>query len=307
MAVPTQPTIANLMTEAYKKVGIASPSTDQLTRAETYFFEEVKNDIWIRSGRMGERHLAALENQACQITTDGQSKYSFPTDFDEEAGDLEFLDGDHADTVGAASTGDNSITFASDEDAAEADVVGKYIILTGGTGVSTPGTTLGIRQARTYSTSTKVALVDANWATNPSTDTTYRIINKITKLQKENVKDKGFLGNTSLYESSTPSAYTKVTEDGSKKFILDTNPDASTYGIYYRYYVNLMKTDTAGSLHNNLLYNWRGALTSGVAWKIAEDEDDDKYQVFKQEYEKEVQFLLEKESPGEDEFEGFEL
>ena len=53
-------------------------------------------------------------------------------------------------------------------------------------------------------------------------------------LAKENIKDKGALGNMGLSEG-TPSAYSKLFEVGKEKFILDTNPDASTYGILYMF------------------------------------------------------------------------
>lgn len=306
MAIPTQPVTSDIVDEAYKKVGIASPTTAQVDRGMNYFLQEIYNDIWSRAGKMGQKHLKSLQSMACQVTVDGQSKYDFPSDFDEEVGDLEFLDGDVTGTAAAGTT--VTLTLATTDTLEESEIVGKYLLLTGGTGASVPGTGYGLRQVTSYSTATRIATASTEFATEPDNTSTYRIINKTRTLAKENIKDKGSLGNMSLAEG-TPSAYSKVYENGIEKFILDVNPDASTYGILYRYYANLMKIDMAAgaAIHDLILYNWRSAITNGLQWKIAEDEDDDKWEKFKIEYEKAVSNLLQKELPAEDEFEGFEL
>ena len=302
MAVPTQPTIENLCTEAYKKCGIASPDSDQLTRAEDYFLEEIKNDIWHRAGEFGNQRLKSLQSWTVQITTDGLSKYDFLSDFDEEI-TLTWLTGTHTGT--AQDGGNTSITLEDAEDATADETVGKYVLLTGGTGVCTPGTQIGFRQITAYDTDTYIATVPT-WTTNPDSTSTYRLINEGIDLEEDNVLDVGGLGTMSITEG-TPSRFTKIHEDGVTSYILNKNPDASTYGILIRYYANLLLLDTGGTVHDILLYNWRNVLTTGMAFKVAEDEDDNKYLAFKNDYEKGVIALLDREMAFGGEFTGFTL
>jgi hypothetical protein len=298
MAAPTVKTGDELCTEAFKKCGIDSPTATQLTRAEDNFLNEIKNDIWLRAGRSGNTRLKSLQAVAVDITIDGQSRYAWPTDFAEEI-TLSWLTGSHTGTAtaGAAST----ITLAADEDATEDEVVGKYILLTGGTGEN------GFRQVVAYDTDTYIATVDAAWDTNPSTDSTYRIIDSVTKLDEDNLLDYGLGGDIT---EGQPSCFTKVNEGVNEYYILDKNPDAGTYGLHLRYYANLMEIDVVegSTIMSKLFLNWWDVLVNGLAWKIALDEDDSKYKIFKGEYERLVTDLLAKEeAPYGGEFQGFEL
>ena len=303
LAAPTQPTVANLVSEAFKKVGIASPTTAQSDRVTAYHLEELKNDIWTKAGIMGNQRLKSLRSWAVQITTDGKSRYAFPSDFDEEI-QVVWLTGTHTGTAqgGAAST----ITLEDEEDATEAETVGKYILLTGGTGASVPGSVNGFRHIIAYDTDTYIATVDAAWDTNPDATTTYRIIDTFSVLDEDNELEVSPFGNLSFGEGE-PSSFTKYHQDGTEYFILDRNPDASTYGIFYSFYKNLMLLDTSGTAYNSILYNWRAPLTLGLAQKIAEDNDDTKRDWYKQEYEKLVSQLLDREIPYGGEHESFIL
>ena len=300
MAAPTGPTRTNLVTEAFYKVGISSPSATQVTRAEDYFMNEVMSNIWTRAGQSGNTRLKTLQQVAVDITIDGQSRYAFPADFNEEI-TLSFLDGTHTGTATAGAG--TTITLAADEDATEAEMVGKYILLTGGTGEN------GFRQCVSYSTTTLIATVDVAWATNPSTDTTYRIIDRIINLEEMNMLDSGGLGNlmNASFGEGDPNYFTKITEGVNEYYYLDRSPDAGTYGLHLRYYVNLLKVDTAegSTIMSKIELNWWDLLTNGVAYKIALDEDDDKYQIFKIEYESLMDDMIAKEYPFGGEFTGF--
>ena len=310
MAYPTNPTAATLVAEAYAKVGIASATTAQAARMTANAFEEIKNDIWSRAGLMGQRHLKILQQRAIQITTEGLSHYHFPADFDEESGPLEFLEGTITGTVHATGT-TAALVLASTDTLEEADVLGNYILITGGDGVcevaaTTTSTQLyGFNQCTGYTTATRS--VDVQLPTAPTTDTTYRIITGTRQLTHDHANDVGNLGALSFGSPGKPTAYSKIAHDGLDAFHLDKPPDSSTYGILYNYYTNLTKTDTNSLLSIKVMFDWRNALVCGLAWKIAEDEDDDKWEKFKSEYEKAVVGVYDKEATQEDEFQGFTL
>jgi hypothetical protein len=299
MTNPTAPTAATITAEAYYKCGIASPSDAQITRATAYFLEEIKDDIWKRKYPNGEPvKYKSLQNVSVDITTVGIGKMAVPTDFDQEI-TVSLLTGTH---TGTATAGANTtITLAADEDAAESEVVGKYILITGGTGEN------GFRQVTTYSTTTKVATVSVAWATNPSSDSTYRIITSERELDEEGIDEIGPIGNS--FSTGLPSAYTKINEGVNRYILFDKPPDASTYGILWRYYSNIHLIDTTegSTIITSVYRDWRNALVYGVAWKVAEDEDDTKFTILKQEYEREVDSLIAKELPYSNQFEGFTL
>jgi len=299
VANPTAPTATTLVTEAYNKVGMANPSPAQLTRAETYFLEEVKHDMWTQTHDNGEPvRYKNLQNRSVDITTVGISQVALPTDFDQMMS-ISLLDGTHTGTAqaGAALT----ITLEDGEDASEEDVVGNFILVTGGTAENE------LRQVTTYSTSTYLATVTQAWGTNPDSTSTYRIIDTETELDLEDINEVGLIG--SSWDTGTPSSFAYVNEGANKYILFNKPPDASTYGILFRYYSNIHLIDTSeGTTIMTAIYrDWRNAFVYGVASKIAEDEDDSKYQVLKTEYEREVQDIIAKELPYYNEFEGFTL
>ena len=299
MANPTALTATTITNEAFYKCGIANPSTAQKTRATTYFLEEVKDDIWTRQYPDGSAvRYAVLENISVDITTVGINRIATPTDLDELIS-VSFLNGTHTGTAqaGAAST----ITLEDGEDAGETEVVGNYILVTGGTGEN------GLRQVSAYDTDTYVATVSPNWATNPSSDSTYRIITSVNELSRESFLEMGPLGNS--FATSDPSAFSLIREGVNSYILLDRPPDASTYGILFKYYSNIHLIDTSegSTIMTELYVRWMNALVYGCAWKIAEDEDDSKYKTFRSEYERRVQGLIAKELPYSNQFEGFTL
>lgn len=293
MAAPTAPTVATLTEEACNKVSYATPSCDINDRAETNWMEEIKNDIWTKGQAFGSTRFRSLQTDQVQITTIGLAKYDFNTDFDEPMS-ISFLNGTHTGTATAGAS--NSITLAADEDVSVASCEGNWMLLTGGTGSAQ------LRQVTDYSTSTLVATVSPVWGTSPDATTTYRIIDTVTELDEEDLSDIGSLG---TFSKANPSAFARINEGHASRFILDKPPDASTYGLYIRYYANLMEVDVASTLYTNLLTNWRAPITYGLACRVAETLDDDRYMVFKAEYEKLTQQLLDLELVYVP-FEGFE-
>ena len=45
MAVPTAPTVTTILTEAFRRCGIPTPTSTQLLRAEDEWLEEVKQEL----------------------------------------------------------------------------------------------------------------------------------------------------------------------------------------------------------------------------------------------------------------------
>lgn len=295
MAAPSDLTATTIVTEAYYKAGHSSPSST--TRAEGYFLREVINDIWTRRNEHGNPvKYKILQTWGTVNSVIGISKYSFDSDFDDEIS-IAFLSGNH---TGTAQAGANTtITLEDGEDATVTEVEGKFIFATGGTGVGE------FRQITDYSTSTYVATVNTAWGTNPSSDTTYRIINTIKELEEDSTIGFGTYG--SSFGTGDPSAYARITEDNTDYFITDKPPDASTYGFLVRFYSNPNALDLTSSVMTRIYNNWQNALTLGVAAKIAQDDDDNKYSSFLPEYEKAVAQLIAKESPASGEFQGFTL
>jgi len=296
MAAPTAPTASNIVTEAFKKTGIGDPTATQITRATDYFLEEVKDDIYNRAEQDGHVQMKTLQSWDVQSTTIGISKYAVPSDFDSEM-TLTFLNGTHTGTAtaGAAKT----VTLAADEDAAVAAVEGKFILITGGTGENE------FRQVTDYNSTTMVATVLTAWGTNPDNTSTYRIIDHTTELDEENIEAFGGVG--SIFDKGTPSGFCKFSEDGSEYLMLDKPSDASTYGLLLRYYLNIHKIDLSSDHYTKLLTNWRTVLTYGVAAKVAENEDDDKFAAATQRYEAALKTLFIKELPYGGEFQGFSI
>jgi hypothetical protein len=299
MANPTAPTETTLVTEAYNKVGMANPTAAQLTRAKAYFLEEVKHDMWTRRHANGEPvRYKSLQNVSVDITTVGINRMALPTDFDQPIS-ISLLTGTHTGiaSAGAAST----ITLAATEDASEAEVVGNYILVTAGDAVD------NLTQATTYSTTTFIATVSPAWTTTPANLDTYRIIDDERELDPESLEEIGLIGNS--WATGKPSAYAYFNEGVNRYILFDKPPDASTYGILFRYYSNIHLIDTTeGATIITALYrDWRNAFVYGIAAKIAEDEDDTKYSAFLGVYEREVADIIAKELPYYNQFEGFTL
>lgn len=76
MAVPTVPTVTTILTEAFRRCGVPSPTTAQLTRAEDEWLEEVKQEI------QAEKRWHALEDTQTITSVASQQAYSKPSPLD---------------------------------------------------------------------------------------------------------------------------------------------------------------------------------------------------------------------------------
>jgi len=298
MALPVNPTKTTICTEALDKAGEDSSAGTLLTRAEDKWLEEIKNDIWTRSSIAGNTRLKTLQTFDIQISVLGQSKYAFPSDFDEEIS-VEILDGTH---TGTAQAGANtSITLESGEDITEDTIKGQYILITGGTGVN------GLRQCTAYNTTTLVATVDSAWDTNPDATSVYLVVDNFKTLDEGNINDLNDATNRTT--RAKPGNFYKIHEGVNVRFIFDYPADKSTYGIRVRYYSHLNKVDLAegSTLISTIYLNWHSLLVQGVFWKSLENMEDDPKRIVleKAEYERFVANMIAKEIPYGGEFEGF--
>jgi len=301
MAAPTAPTSTSLVAEAFNKVGIENPGSTSITRAQGEWIEEIKNDIWNEVGRTGGTRLKSLQAVDIQVTIEGQSKYATPSDFDDEIL-LEILSGSVTGTAQAGAT--DTITLASTEGSDDSTLNGRHILITGGTAKN------DMRQITTYATATNIATCDtlSSWSSTPDSTSTYLVVSSADQLDENTSLSMGGLGGTT-FSKGKPAEYMKVIEDVNEYFIFDV-PSDTVYGLYTRYYQNIHTIDTddtSGSLMSKLYQNWHNVFVYGLAWKISESEDDNRYVVTRKEYETVRDSTIEKEMPFSGEWEGFEL
>lgn len=248
-----------LISEGMKRALGRTPSSGEQARALDQWFPEIKNDVWFDDG--GSH--AILETDALMLLTEGTHIYTLPSDFDAPKS-FNVLDGDIRDTAqgGAGST----ITLASTDSSESAGRIGKEIVLISGTGSGQK------RQITGFDSSTKVATVDSAWSTNPNSTTGYLIVTQYHPLNI--VDDATFNHVTSRTDRERPEM--GIIHNG--KLYLQLVPD-KTYPMWYQYWVNIMKVDTADTdtTHQDMLQMWRSLFTQGFYVKTLQNEDDDRY------------------------------
>ncbi len=275
--------------------GVSSPDADDLTRADKWL-QEVLDHIWLTSFNSGNTRLKGLESEFLDISTDNIRTLAMPEDFDQEISVNVWDSAVAGDDRGTAQTGGNTtITLASAEDITQAKAEGKYIIITGGTGVDE------FKQITAYDTSTKIATVESAWTANPDSSSTYLIVTKNRPLDRADIRE--FDDDAGTPEPGIPSEFTVHNQ----VMIFDRPWDASTYGVFIRFHMHIHQVNlTEGNSTRivRLLRNLRHVLTVGVAYKALEAEDNSRFQFKKQEFDQGVLALTVKDQPVSP-FEGF--
>lgn len=261
MSIPSAPSISSIVTEALKRAGRTSPTATQISDATTHQFREVKADIML----VAPTH-PYLETNATAYTVKGQQRYALPSDCNVPVS-LALLMGP-SDWTGTAQSGaSSSITLANSLSVDAENLIGKFILLTGGTGAGQ------YRQCLAWNNTTKVWTTEIAWGTTPDSTTTYQIINETRNLwQSHDIKELD--QNTSPFALGTP----RTSFYHGDEFYLYPTPNLSTYGLLYRYYVDLDQLDDAGTVFLNLLREWRSLWIQGVAVKCMQRYDEDRYQ-----------------------------
>lgn len=292
MAVPLAPTANEIYAEGLQKAGFASGTaqhTALLTRAATWI-EEIKNDIYTLS-----KELKTLQKTYVHITTPNLSRYIMPTDYQSTI-KMTLFDGDDYGTAQAGAA--TSITLAAAEDIEEENILGRYVVITGGTGVNQ------IAQVTAYDETTKVATtyaetIDGEWATNPDVTSTYLICDEVDDLEYMSI-DRHDLN----YESDRdePFAYILSENETYGEFRLWPPPyradtGQTVYAVLQRYYANIMLLDTTATLLSLLYRRWRNVFVQGIYFKALQHKDDDRAQAEETKYYTLLKLMMANETP----------
>jgi hypothetical protein len=261
MAIPTQPTKTTISTEALRRFyNGATPPATEVTRAEDYGLEKVKRDIML----IGKK-WRPLETLAWDITKEGVSKYTLPSDY-EAIKSVTLLDGDHTGLLtGVDNVTTLAYTLAADEDITEEQAVGSYLLITSGTGVKQAV------QIDDYSTTTKVVTGAEAFATAPVVGDGYMVVNWQRDLDiQPMVRREGITYATKTGKPTT----CFISADSTYGHIEMYECADDVYGLRIRYFADLLRLDITGTLYSTLLRRWAGVFEQGVyVWKLGEDDD----------------------------------
>lgn len=288
MAAPTAPTLTTLCTEGLKKAGYNSSSSlwsSKLDRAEDYWMEEIKADIY-----QTQKRLKSLMATAYQVTTNGLSTYSVPNDYGEDL-TITLMDGSHyglAQAGGAA-----SVTLAADEDIGESNIIGREIFIYAGTGINQA------RQVTAYDTSTKVATISPVWTTQPVANDSYLIVDIYYDLTAAPIWQYAKAQDQTDY--GQPRNYSPIGDTDWGEYVLYPVPYRTTgvpWGLKLRYFANLLTLDLAGTMLSTLYYKWRTLWVQGVYAKALEDIDDNRASAEMTKYRAMISQMVSRETYG---------
>lgn len=261
MAIPADPTINAIVTEAMKRAGRYTPSAAEVTSATEHQFRETKGDIVFWAGQH-----PILRTTAVSTLIPGKSRYALPSDYD-VIESVVLLDSNAntgwTGTAQAGAAGSFTAAAALNEDAA--NIQGKFAVMTGGTGVDQ------YRQITAYNNVTKVVTVDSNWTVIPNGTTTYLIAAVHTLLWQQD-KHQDWDHMLSPWQLGRPLKAALVASE----VWLDYAPDIQ-YCILFTYYPHLDRLDEAGTVFLKALREWRTIWVQGVTVKTMQRYDDERY------------------------------
>lgn len=268
MAVPSNPTIAEIVTEGLKRAGRTSPTATQISDATTHQLREVKADIML----LAPTH-PYLQTSAWAVTTKGQGRYALPSEANIPVSLVCFMGPTTWAGTAQAASG-STITLATTVSEDELNLLGKYVLITSGTGISQA------RACVAWNNTTKVWTTDTPWTVNPTSSSTFQILCEATNLWPSEDTASEFDARVYPHPVGTP----RVSSLYGDEFLLYPTPELSTYGLFFRYFVDLDQIDEAGTLFLNLLREWRSLWIQGIAVKCNQRYDEDRYQVELQVY-----------------------
>lgn len=286
-------TAADLAEEAWAAAGESDPTDEQLDRATGEWMQEVFNDIWLEGVATGNTRLKILQETLIDVSVKGTRTWDLNEDMDEEL-EIEVLNGSRYSTAQAG--GSTSITLAAADTGTESGTVGRWILITSGTGVNE------IKQVTDFNSTTKVATVDSAWSGTPTSSSTYLVVDQEIQLDEIDLSEMG----TASMSIGRPTAFAKY----NRQVLFDRPWDRSTYGIRLRYFMNIHSvdlTDGAGTRIRRIYTNWRDVLIQGLLWKALRSEDDQRYQAEYTIFKSKTAALLAKEIPYGGAFKGFSV
>jgi hypothetical protein len=281
LPTPSNPTADEIIEEALAQAGESDPDTTLLARAEIWL-SQCKNDIWKRA-----KKLTSLQVTSHGVVTKGQSRLSYPSDFSSDL-ELTLLTGNTTGTAQSGST--SSITLASDDTNSEDNLIGKEILVTGGTGVGS------LSQVIAFNSTTKVATVAPNFNSAPGSGSTYLVVEREIPLEMKPINQ------FKMYHRpgrGVPRCFFPIGDEDYGEFIFDVAPDLS-YGARLRYYANVMKIDTDSTTMSTLYSRWQNIFIEGIKWRRFADADDDRADGQWQLYQRELNTLISRETYGVD-------
>lgn len=274
MPIPANPTLDDIVTEGLKRGGKVNPTAGEISTAKTIYTQEVKTDLHLKA----PRHPVLL-TQYAQGTTVGVSRYTIPAEA-EYIRSIQLVDGS-SDSHWAATAqggGTNYITLHASFNQDAALLRGRFVFLVNGTGAGQ------FAQAIAYDNSTKQLTVEGNWSTlrstwvTPNSTTGYVIETYRRKLWDFN-KPWGWDTLRSPFQQGTPTWATIV----GRQVWLDYAPDRS-YCIFIEYWRDLTQLDETETLFTDHLRKFRSLWTQGIAVKVCQRYDEDRYQMELQVY-----------------------
>jgi len=301
MAAPLVQDSTTICTEAYRLVGINTPSSTQVLRAQNYFLEQAKNDIWLRAGETGNNRFKSLQSAQVIVSKVGISNYSLTSEFNENIYVALLTGTTPRDVNSNGSTAATCISLSSCEDSAVDDIEGKYLLIV----ASSTGAETELHQITDYSTATFLATINSSFISQPAENDDYVIVDEETILDEENL-----LVEDSVWSSlnkGEPDEYMITWENGQRMVFFDKPFDNDYTGILVRFYADINRLDTTGNVMNNIYQTWKDTLILGVAKRVALDEDDSKYDVLSKDYERSIDNLIKKELVWGGEWEGFTI
>ena len=280
-SVPGDPTTTTIVTEALRRGGRVNPTSAEITSAIDNQLQEVKSDI----RRFAGLHPDLLATTVTTMTR-GVSIYTWPTDA-HKIRTVSLLnsptDGFWRSTAQAGAAASITLSASFDED--EGDVVGKWIVTTGGVGPNQ------YRQISVYNNGTKVATIsaDGNWDTTPDNTTTYMLIDdhkQLWQIDKPTEWDR----KRTPWSRGTPTQAAMVGLELNLNLSPDigdtdlASPDTLPFVILWDYWFDIDRLDETAAPFVRMLREWRSLWIQGVAVKTMQRYDDDRYQLELQVY-----------------------
>ena len=258
MAVPSNLTPTQIVTEALKWGGRTVPTSAQITDGLTLYMAAVKSDMH----RVAPCHPSLL-TQTTVPTQIGLSKYDWPVDA-EEISSINLIDTrDETGWTGSAQAGSSSsITLAAGFDSAGIEMRGRYVHNT------TAGVT-GKGQILTYDNTAKVAGLTTVEGTAFAAATPYMI-----EAMRWEVKKRTSYHLPSWeqsYELTRPKQMVMRGRTG----LFDKAPDR-VYIIEWEYWAALDRLDEAGAVFLRHLREWNAVYFQGIGIRVMTRFDEDR-------------------------------
>lgn len=258
MAVPSNLTLTQLVTEALKWGGRTVPTASQIADGLTLYMAAVKSDLH----RVAPCHPSLL-TQTTVPTQIGLSKYDWPVDA-EEISSINLIDTrDETGWTGTAQAGSSSsITLAAGFDNAGIEMRGRYVHNT------TPAVT-GKGQILTYDNTTKVAGLTTVDGTAFAAATPYMI----EAMRWEVKKRTSYHMNAweQSYELTRPKQMIMRGRTG----VFDKAPDR-VYIMEWEYWAALDRLDDAGAVFLRHLREWNALYLQGIGIRVMTRFDEDR-------------------------------